>query len=404
MKKTFLLLFMYIFFTFTSFGQEAKINYGGLNFYKKNSEKNEFRGVWVATVANLNWPKKTDISPREQRGDFKEILKEIKIMNMNAVIMQIRPSGDAIYSSKKAPWSRYLTGTQGKYPGYDPLKFMVEESHKMGIEFHAWFNPYRVALNDEEFKSLSPDNFAVKNPETVVKYGKRYYFDPGIPKVREHLIEVVLEVVDNYDIDAIHIDDYFYPYTIEGVDFPDGESYKAYGGDFSKIEEWRRENVNKLIEELHTEIVKRDKNVKFGISPFGVWRNSKDDTRGSETAAFQTSYDNLYADVLKWIDMGWIDYVIPQVYWNFGFAPAPYEKLVNWWVKETSGKKVKLYIGQGAYKVGKENWENPDELINQIYYNRSLGIEGSAFFDIKSILESPYNIKNRLKIDVFREN
>ena len=182
MKKTFLLLFMYIFLTFTSFGQEAKINYGGLNFYKKNSEKNEFRGVWVATVANLNWPKKMDISPREQRGDFKEILKEIKIMNMNAVIMQIRPSGDAVYSSKKAPWSRYLTGTQGKYPGYDPLKFMVEESHKMGIEFHAWFNPYRVALNDEEFKSLSPDNFAVKNPETVVKYGKRYYFDPGFQR------------------------------------------------------------------------------------------------------------------------------------------------------------------------------------------------------------------------------
>lgn len=149
---------------------------------------------------------------------------------------------------------------------------------------------------------------------------------------------------------------------------------------------------------------KRDKKVKFGISPFGVWRNHRDDARGSDTAAFQTSYDNLYADVLKWIDMGWIDYVIPQVYWNFGFAPAPYEKLVDWWSKETSGKKVKLFIGQGAYKVGKENWENPDELINQIYYNRSKGIEGSAFFDIKSLVENPYNLKDRLKIDVFREN
>lgn len=172
MKRIFLLLSVYIIFSFISYGQEAEISYNGVNFYKKNGEKNEFRGVWVATVANLNWPKKKSTSPREQRKDFKEILKEIKIMNMNAIIMQVRPSGDAVYKSKIVPWSRYITGTQGKYPGYDPLKFMVERSHKMGIEFHAWFNPYRVALNDEEFKSLSSDNFAVKNPETVIKYGK----------------------------------------------------------------------------------------------------------------------------------------------------------------------------------------------------------------------------------------
>lgn len=402
MRKLFLLLFMYIFLIFSFGSQEQKISYKGLDFYKKSGKKDEFRGVWVATVANIDWPENKGLSSREQIGEFKEILKEVKQMNMNAVIVQVRPCGDALYRSKNEPWSRYLTGTQGKYPGYDPLKLMIKESHRRGMEFHAWFNPYRVALNDDEFNSLSQDNFAVKNPETVLKYGTRYYLNPGIPKVREHLIKVVLEVVDNYDIDAVHIDDYFYPYTIEGFDFPDLESYRQYGGSFSSVEEWRRENINSLVEELHREIRNRNKNVEFGISPFGVWRNDVDDKRGSQTEAAQTSYDNLYADVLKWVDKGWIDYVIPQVYWNFGFQPAPYEKLVKWWVRETEGKGVKLYIGQGAYKLGQENWENPEELINQIYYNRNLGIGGSAFFGLSSLFENGYDMKNRFKKDVYK--
>jgi uncharacterized lipoprotein YddW (UPF0748 family) len=393
---------MYIFSVLIFGPQDPKISYKGVDFYKKNAKENEFRGVWIATVANINWPKNTEISSREQRGDFKDILKEVKQMNMNAVIVQVRPCGDALYKSKNAPWSTYLTGTQGKYPGYDPLKFMIKESHRRGIEFHAWFNPYRIALNDDEFSSLSEDNFAVKNPETVIKYGTRYYLDPGIPKVREYLIKVVLEVVDNYDIDAVHIDDYFYPYTIEGLDFPDSETYTEYGSDFSSVEEWRRENINNLVEELHKGIKQRKKEVKFGISPFGVWRNYIDDKRGSQTEASQRSYDTLYADVLKWVDMGWVDYIIPQVYWNFGFQTVPYEKLVRWWVNETEGKGVKLYIGHGAYKLGQENWENPDELVNQIYYNRSLGIGGSAFFGLNPFLENVYDLKNRLKKEVYK--
>lgn len=400
MKKVIILMFTIIVNISFSMGE---IEYKDMKFDKVEAPKEEFRAVWIASVANINWPSGRNLSVEQQKKEFEALLDEVEYMNMNTVIVQIRPAGDTFYSSRLAPWSVYLTGEQGKYPGYDPLEYMIEETHRRGLEFHAWFNPFRVALNKREFENLSKDNFAVKNPEMVVKYGNGYYLNVGEPKVRGHILDIFKEVVANYDIDAVHLDDYFYPYTISGETFRDEKAYAKYGKDFSSVEEWRRDNVNKFVEESYREIKKIDAGVQFGISPFGVWRNKTDDSRGSATAASQTSYDNLYADVLYWIEEGWIDYVIPQIYWNFGFTPAPYEEVLRWWIDETRDKDVKLYIGQGAYKLDNKQWDDSSELINQIHYNRNLNIKGSAFFSIKSLLGSDKGLKTKIRTEIYNE-
>ena len=362
---------------------------------QKITKSKELRGVWVASVSNIDWPSKKGLSADQQKREFLTILDNVKKWNMNAVFVQVKPTSDAFYPSKYSPWSEYLTGTQGVNPGYDPLKFMVEESHKRGIEFHAWFNPYRLSTSSSRDR-LSSDNIGRKRPEWTVAYGGQLYLNPGIPEVNDYVVNSIVEVVKNYDIDGVHMDDYFYPYKVKNQEYPDSEQFRKYGSKFSSVADWRRNNVNTLVEKLHKAIKKEKKNVEFGISPFGVWRNSSTDPiRGSETKAGVQNYDDLYADILLWMNKSWIDYVAPQIYWNQGHRSAEYNTLVKWWSKYAGQSNTNLYIGQAAYKINE--WKDAKELINQINFNRNYPeVKGSIFFSYKSLLTNPKNVTNSL--------
>lgn len=360
--------------------------------------KRELRAAWIATVENIDWPKKDVYDPEQQKQHFVEILDQLKEIGINAVIVQIRPTADSFYPSKYFPWSHWLTGVQGKDPGYDPLAFMVEEVHKRNMEFHAWINPYRVSM-DTKLDSLADNHPAKLNPDWVVSYGGKLWFNPGHPEVQQYIVSAILEVVENYDIDAIHFDDYFYPYPVSGLDFPDEELYQKYGTGFENKAAWRRNNVDTLIQQLSKRIKEIKPYVKFGISPFGIWRNKSSDPNGSETNGFQ-SYDSLYADTRKWVLNEWIDYVVPQIYWYFNYSPAAYEKLLDWWLRQVVDKNVHLYVGHGVYRVGSNdpNWLDPDQIPNQVLYNRNFeDVEGSVFFSAKDLLKNPLGVTDRLK-------
>lgn len=370
------------------------------NGNKIAKERKEMRGIWVATVLNIDWPSKKGLSVESQKQEFIKILDNVKEWNMNAVFVQIKPVGDAFYPSKFSPWSEYLTGIQGQNPGYDPLKFMIEEAHKRNIEFHAWFNPYRLTMSGGIDK-LSNDNIGKQRPDWTITYGGKLYLNPGISEVNDYIVKSIMEVVENYDIDGVHMDDYFYPYKVKGEIYNDEEQYNKYGSNFLKVDDWRRDNVNKLIEKLYSSIKAEKKNVSFGISPFGVWRNiSTDSVRGSNTKAGIQNYDDLYADILYWMKKNWIDYVAPQIYWNQGFKIAEYNTLVDWWSKYAKETKTNLYIGQAAYRI--KDWEKDDELINQIKYNRnSEEVKGSIFFSYSSLVKNPKGILEKIKNDVY---
>lgn len=364
----------------------------------------EFRGAWVSTVYNLDWPSKKGLSVDQQKSEYIHMLDELQAAGINAVIVQVKPAADALYPSKHAPWSEYLTGTQGKYPGYDPLAFMIEETHKRGMEFHAWFNPFRITTSGTSTDKLAANNPARLHPEWVLKYDNKLFLNPGIPEVRTYVKNTVLEVVKNYDVDAIHFDDYFYPYPdSKKNDIPDRHTYKKFEKAYKDIGDWRRYNINAMIKDISLSIKQIDKDVKFGISPFGVWRNSSATSKGSDTRASITSYDSIYADTRYWAYVGWIDYIVPQIYWNIGFGPACYEKTLNWWIKELEDKPVDLYVGHALYKVGTEDaWLNPEELPNQILMNRkSDTVKGSVFFRSKLILDNMLGFTDRLKYDLY---
>ena len=250
-----------------------------LFFFLLNAQtpKREFRGVWIATVANIDWPSKPGLSSTEQQKEFIEILDMHKANGMNAVIVQVRPCADAYYNSPYEPWSKWLTGEIGKYPApyYDPLEFMIREAHNRGLEFHAWFNPYRALVNIDV--GIDSSSLVFKNPEWFVTYGKNMYFDPGLPEARKHTVNVIMDVVNRYDVDGVHFDDYFYPYRIAKTEFPDSASFEKYKGDFVSKDDWRRNNVDLLIKKLNDSINQVKPHVQFGISPFGVWRNKSVD-------------------------------------------------------------------------------------------------------------------------------
>ena len=375
-----------------------------LQLSAQTEPKREFRGVWIATVSNIDWPSSRSLTSNEQKREFIELLDMCKSMNFNAIIFQVRPSADAFYESKFEPWSMYLNGMSGEAPApyYDPLAFFIEETHKRGMEFHAWLNPYRAVVNYQEYQP-NPFPLTYERPEWFINYGKNKYFDPGIPEVREYTLNIVTDIVQNYDIDAIHFDDYFYPYKIKGVPFPDEKSFEAYGGSFypNDRDAWRRNNVNLIINQLHSRIKAIKPWVQFGVSPFGVWRNGDRDPRGSDTKAGQTNYDDLHADISLWIQRGWIDYLIPQAYWHMGHEQANYEEVVKWWSENTFG--TRLYIGHGAYKLNDQKFnqawlsQNPTEIEKQLRFNKSISkIQGSAFFSASSFRKNPYNIRERM--------
>ena len=363
--------------------------------------KRELRAAWIATVLNIDYPQKPSKNPIAIKEQYKNMLDKLQELGMNTVIFQVRPAADAFYPSDFAPWSAWLTGRQGNAPldDFDPLAFMLEETHRRAMEFHAWINPFRASMNLDTSK-LSLTHPVFRHPDWLVAYGGKMYFNPGIPAVREHLLDVVGELVENYDLDGVHIDDYFYPYPVPNTPFPDSATFKFYGQPHKDINAWRRSNTDKLVQSIHEKIKSTDPNMQFGVSPFGVWRNKSDDSsRGSNTTAGVTSYDDLHADVLKWINRGWIDYVMPQIYWNVGFEPADYETLVQWWSRHIGN--AQLFIGHAAYKVGNNAvaaWNDPGEMGRQISLNRrNFQTNGSAFFSTRSLLNNPLRLKDTLR-------
>lgn len=355
--------------------------------------KREMRAVWISTVQNIDM--KAGMTQEQYIAWARKTLDQLKASKLNTVIYQVRPTNDALYASELAPWSSYITGKkQGTNPGYDPLEIMVEEAHKRGMELHAWMNPYRVTMPNQKLTDLAADNVARTNPNWVVKYGKQYYLNPGLPEVQNYLVDTVKELVANYDIDAVHMDDYFYPYKIANEAFPDQAAYKKYGTSFKKVDDWRRDNVNQLVENLYTAIKDTKPYVQFGISPFGVWRNKSLDQTGSDTRAGVNNYDDLYADVRTWIQNGTVDYITPQIYWSRTLAVAKYGTLLDWWSHEVQAyaetHPVQLYIGLADYKVGNDSdaaWKNKMELPEQIIANRSekTAASGQMHFSLRSI-------------------
>ena len=371
----------------------------------RQSSDSEVKGAWIATVTNLNFPSKTGLSAEQQKTEIIAILDKAKSLGLNLIVFQVRPTGDAFYKSDYFPWSQYLTGTQGKDPGYDPLAFWIDESHKRGIDLHAWINPYRLSTSGggdtPNLNLFSADHPAHKHPDWVIAYAdKKMYFDPGIPECRQYIVSAALEIVQKYDVDGIHMDDYFYPYPVAGAPFPDDKSFADYGKNEDRAA-WRRNNVNLLVKELHDGIRKIKSDVQFGISPFGIWRNKATDPVGSETNGLQ-SYDALHADTKFWIENGDVDYVTPQLYWNVGFRVADYEKLLPWWsAVAAKNPNVRLYIGQAAHRVGGEAgtpWEGCEEIVRQINMNRSDSVvKGQILFGWANIANNKSGLTDRLK-------
>ncbi len=373
----------------------------------------EMRGAWIATVFNIDWPSKPGLKVEQQKMEFDSLLDVLKAMNMNAVFVQVRPAGDAMYKSPNVPWSKYLTGQQGVAPAdstYDPMEYMISSAHARRMEFHAWLNPYRATI-DLDTAALSPSHPlrslpANRKGQWFFRYGNRYYFNPANPSVQQYLVNVVKDIVLRYDVDGIHFDDYFYPYTETGQTLNDYNEFASDPRGFTTVEDWRRDNVNRLIASVSTNIRQIKPYVRFGIGPFGVWRNrDRDPAMGSDTRAGVTCYDDLYADVLLWMKNGWIDYVAPQLYWSIGFVPADYEKLVDWWSKNTYGKQ--LYIGHAAYKINNSpndiNWSRPDEIKRQIILNRSNpNVNGSIFFSVRPLLRNPLGVQDSLISNLFK--
>lgn len=374
-------------------------------FAQDHPPKREFRGIWVTSVDNVDWPSSPSLTTEEQQQEFIDLIKFHKENGINAVIVQVRPSADALYRSSYEPWSRWLTGMEGKAPDplYDPLEFMITECRRQQMEFHAWINPFRAIFNHQE-EDISDEHIFFEHPEWVVPYGKHSYFDPGLPEVRKYILNVVMDVVNRYDIDGIHFDDYFYPYRIDSLDFLDNMSFSRHGESFETIDDWRRDNINQFVRSVYDSIQAVKPQVRFGISPFGVWRNRSADPLGSDTQALQTSYDDLYADVITWLKNGWVDYIAPQLYFGIGYELADYQELLSWWVKNTYGRQ--LYIGHAAYKVGQPEdslWGNPLQIANQIELNRrSFQVDGSIFFSSESLKTNPMGINDQLKRDIFQ--
>lgn len=355
--------------------------------------KREFRAAWIQSVNGQFRGMPTEKLKQNLIGQLNSLQKA----GINAIIFQVRPEADALYASRLEPWSRFLTGVQGKAPEpyWDPMQFMIDECHKRGMEFHAWINPYRTKTTLKS--ELAPNHVYNIHPEWFVTYGDQLYFDPALPESRRHICMVVSDIVSRYDVDAIHMDDYFYPYPIKGKDFPDDASFARFGGGFSNKGDWRRSNVNVLIKKLHETIREIKPWVKFGVSPFGIYRNESSDPLGSKTKGLQ-NYDDLYADVLLWAREGWIDYNIPQIYWHIGHPVADYETLVKWWARNTENRP--LFIGQSVMNTV-QNADPKNPSINQLPRKMDLQrayqtIGGSCQWPASAVVENAGKYRDAL--------
>lgn len=348
----------------------------------QKAPKREFRGAWIQCV-NEQFQ---GLSKEEMQRTLSYQLDELAKDGVNAIIFQVRAECDALYDSPYEPWSRFLTGRQGQNPGWDPLAWMVSECHKRGMEIHAWINPYRAKTKGTS--ALASNNIAVKHPERVFEYDGLYILNPALPENREYICKIADDIVRRYDIDGFHIDDYFYPYPIAGKAIPDAKEYNADSRGMS-IGDWRRDNVNKFVEQLHDSIRQTKPWVKFGVSPFGIYRNARSSSIGSNTRGLQ-NYDDLYADVLKWVNNGWIDYCVPQLYWQIGHKTADYETLIKWW-NEHAGNRP-LYIGEDVERTIKyADVDNPN--TNQVAAKHKLheqckNVDGTVLWYAKAAVDN----------------
>jgi len=340
--------------------------------------KPEFRGVWVATVANIDWPSKPGLPTEDQKKELVALFDRCEKLHLNAIIFQVRPMCDALYESNLEPWSSFLTGRQGESPGYDPLKRAVDEAHKRGMELHAWFNPYR-AWNPTARSDPAANHLVKTRPDLAKKYGKHYSLVPTEPEVLKHSLAVVLDVVKRYDVDGVHMDDYFYPYpeqdeTKKEIPFPDDEGWAAYRADGGKLsrDDWRRDAVNRFVKAMYEEVHRAKPWVKVGISPFGIWRPG----HPPSVQGFD-QFGKLYADAKLWLNEGWVDYFTPQLYWAIGAEKQSYPQLLDWWAKETT-KGRHLWIGNSAGR------HSPEELTNQVKLTREKA-GGNVWFSEKAL-------------------
>lgn len=364
---------------------------------REDSGCRQMRGMWIATVANTDWPSAPGLSPAEQWQELTDLLDVAVERRLNAVMFQVRPTADAFWPSPYEPWSQYLTGTQGRYPGWDPLGTAVHEAHRRGLELHAWFNPYRVSLTTDASR-LAATHPARLHPDWTVPYGGKLFYNPGLPEVRRFVQDAMLDAVRRYPIDAVHWDDYFYPYPVAGQTFQDDDAYARYGAGFADRDAWRRANTDLLVSEMAARIKRIRPRTRFGISPFGVWRNATTDPLGSATAAGVQTYDDLHADTRKWVKEEWIDYLVPQVYWLAQpldqQVPANYGVLVPWWSDVVAGTRTKLYIGEAVYKVGAAGqpaqWQDPAELSRHLdLCAQHLEVRGNIYFSATEVAEDP---------------
>ena len=371
-----------------------------------------FRGAWIATVANIDWPSKSAVEKDSlQKAEMTWILDSLESIGINAIIFQVRPTADALYISELEPASHWLAGKQGDSLTWDPLEWTIEEAHKRKMEVHVWLNPYRVNLATMDTSLLAAEHIFRRHPEWFWEYNKQWYFDPGQPITREWICTVVSDIVERYDIQAIHMDDYFYPYPAGRLELPDKETFARYPRGFTDIKDWRRDNVNLAIQAISETIRECKDSVEFGISPFGVWRNADVDSTGSKTQAGITNYDDLYADIRLWIQEGWIDYVLPQLYWEIGKKVADYEILAHWWANEVRGTNCKLYIGMAPYRLenaspkGKTNaWNTGNEISRQMKLNRTIPeISGECFYSTRPLLRNPRHVCDTIRL-IYKED
>ncbi|WP_455515378.1 glycoside hydrolase family 10 protein [Pseudostreptobacillus sp.] len=367
------------------------------NVFDRNQRvlNNNLKGVWVATVARLDFPHTS--SAESQKKEIDTIMDNVKSWGLNAVFFHVRPTADAFYLSENEPWSIYLTGIQDKYPGFDPLEYAIEAAHSRGLELHAWINPYRSSMN-LDLDKLSSKSVVKKHPEWIFTYDNKFYMNPGNPEVVKYVSKEIEYIVSKYDIDGLHLDDYFYPYPSATSSLPenvDDKEYEIYGKNFDNKADWRRDNVNNMIKNLSVSVHKIKPGISFGVSPFGIWRNKDNDLTGSDTKGLQ-SYDSLYADSIEWMKEGWVDYIAPQIYWKIGHSKADYSELVKWWSQKARETNTPLYVGQGTYKVNE--WEDSEETTKQLKLNESYPeVKGTIFFRYETLLNNPKNVLEQIK-------
>ena len=340
-------------------------------------QSDDMRAVWISTVYSADYPSVQN-DMEKQKQEFITKLDEIKNMGLNTVVVQVRPKSDAFYTSQINPWSEILTGTQGKYPGYDPMLFMIEETHKRDMEFHAWLNPYRITTSGTDMGVLAENHPAKLHTDWVISHNNALYYDPANEQVKQYICNTVAEIVKNYDVDAIHFDDYFYPnsYPLNEGETQDGQQANQ-----------RRANVNDMIRRVHETIQSIKPDVAFGVSPMGIWKNKASDATGSDTRGAE-GYYSVYGDVRTWIQNRYVDYIVPQIYWSRGTEAADYETLIKWWTEEVKGTNVDLYIGQGIYKD-----DVAAEIGEELLLNEKYGIQGSFYFSLRDLLDNRQNCK-----------